>query len=131
MLKRLRNSNLNKIFLYPNINSITSRSGDLDKIAEGNIHTLCLADNKLDKSFSNNESIFWGLTYTIQVRYNDKKFGLIRFVTLRIPSRRLTDFQTQCNIQITAFEINVWKEKWLVALRYVTPSHNKKCFFHI
>ena len=55
----------------------------------------------------------------------------MRFATSHIPSRRLTDFKTQCNIQIIAFEINLWKEKWLVASSYITPSHNKMFILHL
>ena len=50
-LKRLRHSDLNNvIFSYLNI-----KVGDLDKIADGNIDILCIADTKLDESFRNNQ----------------------------------------------------------------------------
>ena len=57
MLKRLGKFNLKNVLLYLNINSITNRSGDLDKIAEGDIDTLCKSETKLDESFLNNASI--------------------------------------------------------------------------
>ena len=44
-----------------------------------------------------------------------KKDDLMVFVKSRIPSRRLNDFKVSSNIQITPFEINLRKEKWLVA----------------
>ena len=47
-LKQLRHSHLNNvIFSYRNINSIRSKFGDLDKIVDGNIHILCIAETKL------------------------------------------------------------------------------------
>ena len=54
-LKRLRHSDLNNvIFSDLNINSIRHRVGDLDKIVDGNIDILCIAETKLDESFSKN-----------------------------------------------------------------------------
>ena len=47
-LKWLQPSHLNNfIFLYLNINSIRNKSGDLDKIVDGNIDILCIAAIKL------------------------------------------------------------------------------------
>ena len=54
-LKRLQHSHLNKfIFSYLNIISIRNRFGDLDKMVDGNIDILCIAETKLDESFSKN-----------------------------------------------------------------------------
>ena len=51
-LKRLRHSHLNNvIFSYLNINSIRNKFGDLDKIVDGNIDILCIAETKLDNIF--------------------------------------------------------------------------------
>ena len=51
-LKRLQHSHLNKfIFSYLNIISIRNRFGDLDKMVDGNIDILCIAETKLDESF--------------------------------------------------------------------------------
>ena len=44
------------------------------------------------------------------------------FIKSHIPSRRLNDFKILSNIQIKAFEINLRKEKWLVASIYKAPS---------
>ena len=54
-LKRLQHFHLNKfIFSYLNIISIRNKSGDLDKIVDGNIDILCTAETRLDESFPNN-----------------------------------------------------------------------------
>ena len=59
-LKRLQHSHLNKvIFSYLNINSIRNKSGDLDKMVDGNIDILCIAETKLDESFPNNLFCVW------------------------------------------------------------------------
>ena len=58
-LKRLQHSHLNTfIFLYLNIISIRNRFGDLDKMVDGNIDILCIAETKLDESFSKNRFVY-------------------------------------------------------------------------
>ena len=57
-----------------------------------------------------------------------KKGGLMVFVKAHIPSRRLNDFKIPSNIQIIPFEINLRKEKWLVASIYKAPSQENKYF---
>ena len=55
-IKRLRHSDLNNvIFSDLNINSIRHRVGDLDKIVDGNIDILCIAETKSVESFPNNQ----------------------------------------------------------------------------
>ena len=58
-LKRLQHSHLNKfIFSYLNIISIRNRFGDLDKMVDGNIDILCIAETKLDESFPKNRFVY-------------------------------------------------------------------------
>ena len=58
-LKRLRHSDLNNvIFSDLNINSIRHRVGDLDKIVDGNIDILCIAETKSVESFPNNQFVY-------------------------------------------------------------------------
>ena len=59
ILKRLQHSHLNKIILsYLNINSIRNKPGDLDKMVDGNIDILCIAETNLDESFPNNWFVY-------------------------------------------------------------------------
>ena len=54
-LKRLQHSHLNKfIFSYLNIISIRNKFDDLDKMVDGNIDLLCIAETKLDESSTEN-----------------------------------------------------------------------------
>ena len=58
-LKRLRHSHLNNVtFSYLNIVSIRNKLNELDKIADGNINILCIAETKLDKSFPNSQFVY-------------------------------------------------------------------------
>ena len=53
------------------------------------------------------------LPYKLDI--TDKKGGLMVFAKSHIPSKRLNDFKISSNIQTIPFEINLRKEKWLVA----------------
>ena len=58
-LKRLQHSHLNKfIFSYLNIIFIKNRFGDLDKMVDGNIDILRIAETKLDESFPKNRFVY-------------------------------------------------------------------------
>ena len=50
------------------------------------------------------------------------------FIRSHIPSRKLNDFKIPPDIQIIPFEINLRKEKWLVASIYKAPSQENKYF---
>ena len=114
--------------MYLNINSIRNKFGDLDKIVDGNIGILCIAETKLDESFPNNQFVLVGYHSPCRLDITDKKGGLMVFVKSHIPSRRLNDFKIPSNIQIIPFEINLRKEKWLVASTYKAPSQENKYF---
>ena len=105
------------IFSYLNINSIRNKFGDLNKIVDGNINILCITETKLDESFPQ-----------FILHITDKKDGLMVFVNSHIPSRRLSDVKIPSNTQIIPFEINIRKEKWLVASIYKAPSQENKYF---
>ena len=58
----------------------------------------------------------------------ENKGGLMVFVKSHIPLRRLKDFKVPSNIQVMPFEINLRKEKFLVASSYNAPSQKDKYF---
>ena len=105
------------IFSYLNIISIRNKFGDLNKIVDGNINILCITETKLDESFPQ-----------FILHITDKKDGLMVFVNSHIPSRRLNDVKIPSNTQIIPSEINIRKEKWLVASIYKAPSQENKYF---
>ena len=85
--KRLRHSHLNNvIFSYLNINSIRNKLCDLDKVADGNIDILRIAETKLRESFPNNQFVLvrYHLPYRLDI--TDKKSDLMVFVKSYIPS---------------------------------------------
>ena len=77
-LKCLRHSDLNSvIFSYLKINSIRSNVDDLDKILDGNIDTLCIAETNLDESFPNNHYVYQ-YNQSIYTGYNRQQSWLDR-----------------------------------------------------
>ena len=73
-LKHLQHSHINNvIFWYLNIISIRNKFGDLDKIVDGNIDILCIAETKLDESFPNNQFILVGCHLPYRLDITDKK----------------------------------------------------------
>ena len=123
-LKRLQHFDLNNvIFSYLNISSIRSKVGDLNKIEDGNINTLCIADIKLDESFPSNKFVYQYNQFNI-LAITDNNGDLMVFVKSHIPSKMLNGFKIPYNIQIIPFEINLREEKQLVGSIYNAPSHN-------
>ena len=60
------------------------------------------------------------------MQITDNKGSLMVFVKPHIPSKRLNDLKIPSNIQIILFEVNLRKEKWLVASIYNVPSQKNK-----
>ena len=83
---------------------------------------------KLDESFPNDQYILVSYHLPYRLYITDKKGGLMVFVKSRIPSRRLNDFKIPSNVQITPFEINLRKEKHLVASIYKALSQENRYF---
>ena len=128
-LKRLRHSHLNNvIFSYLNNNSSRNNFGDLDKIVDGNIDILCIAETKLDERFPNNQFVYQYNQSNILSGIAENKGCLMEFVKSHRTSRSLNDFKIPSNIQIIPFEINLRNEKWLVASICKAPSQKNKYF---
>ena len=60
------------------------------------------------------------------MQITDNKGNLMVFVKPHIPSKSLNDLKIPFNIQIILFEVNLRKEKWLVASIYNVPSQKNK-----
>ena len=58
-LKQLQHFHLIEvIFSYLTIDSIRNKFGDLDKMVDWNIDSLCVAETELDESFPNNQFMY-------------------------------------------------------------------------
>ena len=126
-LKRSRHSELNNvIFSYLNINSIRLA---IQIKQQMEILIFCVQQKQnqtnLFPLISSHISII--IPYIPDI--TDNKGGLMVFVKSHIPSRRFNDLKTPSNIQIMPFEINLSKQKWLMASIYNVPSQKNKYFF--
>ena len=107
-LGNLRSKNpKNIIFSYININSICSKFENLCDVVGNNVDVLSIAETKLDSSFLNAQFLLPG--------YKSTKWWT------SLPSKILTKFKLPINIQITPFEINLRKKKWLFVSIYEPP----------
>ena len=125
-LKRSRHSELNNvIFSYLNINSIRLA---IQIKQQMEILIFCVQQKQnqtnLFPLISSHISII--IPYIPDI--TDNKGGLMVFVKSHIPSRRFNDLKTPSNIQIMPFEINLSKQKWLMASIYNVPSQKNKYF---
>ena len=84
--------------------------------------------NEIKLIFLQYEFILVGYHLPYRVDITDKKGGLMVFVKSHILSKRLNGFKIPSNIRIMPFEINLRKEKWLVASIYKAPSQENKYF---
>ena len=97
-LKQLRHSHLSNVsFRYLNINFIRNKFGDLNKIVNGNIENLCIAETKLEESFPENHFVYQ-YNHSSYTDITKNKDGLMVFVQSDISSSRLNYFKIQSNI---------------------------------
>ena len=79
-----------------NINSIRNRVDDLDKIVDGNIDILYIAETKSVECFPSNQPVYQ-YKQTIYTGYRSiytaSKGGLVVFIKSHILLRRLNDFK--------------------------------------
>ena len=110
-LRSLRIQNpRNIIFSYLNINSIRYKFDNLKTIINENLDILCIAESKIDKSFTTAQFMLPGY-HNLDI--SDRKGGLLVYIKSHLPSRLLKNFDIPGNIQIIPFELNLRKEKWV------------------
>ena len=113
ILNILRNENpSNKNFCYLNINSVRSKSSNLQKVINRNGDIVSIAETKVDASFPSAQVVLCGyhLPYCMDV------------------SCRLTCGNLCDSIQAIPFEINLRKEKWLLISVSRPPTQDREYF---
>ena len=131
ILKNLCNSNPSNLkFCYLNVNSIRNKFSDLQKIVNGNIDIVSIAETKLDGSFPSAQFFWEGYKAPYRLDISNRSGGLLLYIKSSIPSR-LLHCGNICNlIQAIAIEINLRKEKWLVISIYRPPKQNSEYFLN-
>ena len=113
ILNILRNENpSNKNFCYLNINSVRSKSSNLQKVINRNGDIVSIAETKVDAFFPSAQVVLCGyhLPYCMDV------------------SCRLTCGNLCDSIQAIPFEINLRKEKWLLISVSRPPTQDREYF---
>ena len=121
-------SNLNSCYL--NINSAGNKFTDFQKIINGNVDVISIAETKIDVSFPSAQFAFEGCHLPYRLDVSNRSGGILVYVKSSIPSRRLSCENLCDSIQVVPFEINLRKEKWLVILIYRPPYHNSEYFLN-
>ena len=90
ILKTLCNSNPSNLkFCYLNVNSIRNKFSDLQKIVNGNVDIVSIAETKLDGSFPSAQFFWEGYKAPYRLDVNSRSGGLLLYVKSSIPSRLL------------------------------------------
>ena len=82
---------------------------------------MIVADTKLE-IFPKAEFLIQDFHHPFRLDINRRSSGLLVYAKGSIPARVLTSFSTPVDTQITVFEINLGKEKWLLVGIYEPPS---------
>ena len=103
----------------------------MSSLVSENVAILIVAKTKLDSSFSTAQFLIPGFHHPFRLDTNRRNGGLLVYVIGSIPTRVLTSISTPADTQITVFEINLRKEKWLFVGIYRPSSVNSKYFLLI
>jgi len=91
-LKLLKSSSRYKnsvIISYLNINSIRNKLDAVADIILQDVDILCIAESKLDSSFSTGQFSVSGFKQPIRLDVSDKSGGLLIYSKINLPFRRL------------------------------------------
>ena len=131
-LCNLRSKNAgNIIFSYLNINSIRKKFENLCELVAGNVYILCIAETKLDPSFSNSQFLIPSFHKPLRMDVSSWRGELLVYIKPSLPSKMSTKSKLPNNIQIIPFELNLRKGKWLFVSIYKPPLQNNQYFVSI
>ena len=118
----------NVIISYLNVNSIRNKFNDINTLLAKNVNVLCVAETKIDNSFSENQFLLEGFKKPYRLDINARSGGLLLYVSEDIPSRLLKKKSIPCDIQLIPIELNFRKQKWLCICIYRPPLQNLNYF---
>ena len=95
----------------------------------GNIFdVITIAETKLDDSFPTNQFHLEGFCKPYRLDVSANSGGLLTYIRSDIPSRQLTSFCFQSDVQAIFVELNFHKQKWLLCNIYRPPKQNLQSF---
>ena len=87
-----------------------------------------MAETKLDDSFPSGQFILEGYKKPYRLDINGHSGGILVYVNSDSPSRQITTFTFDTDMQIILIELNLRKHKWLICAIYRPPRQNLKLF---
>ena len=88
------------IFSYLNINSLRNKFENLCELVADNVDILCIAETKLDPSFSNSQFLIPGFHKPLRINVSSRRGGLLVYIKPFFPSKMLAKFKLFQNIKI-------------------------------
>ena len=107
-----------------------NKFSDLQKIINGNVDIVSIAETKIDASFPSAQFVLDGYHLPYHMDVTERKGGILVYVKSSIPSLRLTCGNLCDSTQAIPFEINLRKEKWLVISVYRPPTQDREYFLN-
>ena len=95
------------------------------------VDILCIAETKLDDSFTGNEFLISGFKKPYRLDKTGNSGGLLVYVSSHIPSRIITDFIFPVGFQAIAFEIILKDRKWLIVSLYNPEKRDGSNFLNV
>ena len=89
---------------------------------------MCVAESKLDSSFSVEQFLVTGFKIPIRLDVTDKSGGLLLYARDKLPLRQLNCPVRKSDIQCIVADLNLRKQKWLVLYIYRNPKQDIRYF---
>ena len=89
---------------------------------------MCVAESKLDSSFSVEQFVVTGFKIPIRLDVTDKSGGLLLYARDKLPLRQLNCPVRKSDIQCIVADLNLRKQKWLVLYIYRNPKQDIRYF---
>ena len=87
-----------------------------------NVDILLLGETKLDFSFPDPQFFIEGYNKQLRLDVSGWSGGILALTKPHLPIKQLAELKIPIDIQIIIFELNLWKEKWLVVSVYKPPA---------
>ena len=102
----------------------------MQDLIKGNIDAVMIAKTKIDASFTTARIFLDNYHQHFRLDINSRSGGILVYVKLSVPSRKLKCDVLLKSIQVNPFELNLRKEKWLVISIYRPPSEDSNFFLN-
>ena len=128
-LKSLRTKNLNKMMIgHLNINSVRNKFQQFEHFTNGYVDVMLLSETKIDDSFTNAQFKMSGFHVPFRKDRNKHGGGLLMYVNDEIVCTQQVVPSLPSDIEALFVEINLRKQKWLIAGIYRPPSQDISYF---